>query len=472
MPWNRSDPQRTPARHATRRALWIGAPGLLAAALLMPLDATEPPGPAGAPEALTDAQFWDFFTRHSEPGGSFVSENFVSNEVSFQEVIPALQEGLAPGSAYLGVGPEQNFTYIAALRPRVAVIIDIRRQNAMQHLMYKALFELSPTRADFVSRLFSRPFHMDGDPGVAALFDAAASAAPSDSAFEANTAAIAGHLTRTHRFPLAAEDLAAIRYVHSVFFEAGPEINYGYRSGVTSRYSSYATLGMLQEATSADGRRRGFLASDSAYRTVRELQQRNLVIPVVGDFAGPWAIRRVGDWLRSRGLTVGAFYLSNVEQYLFREGGAAERFYANVASLPVDGASRFIRSVPRSGAALVTVGGVAVGGAPGRISFRVSVHDSLGVRAFRLVQDSGSLPLVRTKAESAALALPPAVAARDSLSWRIIPGVVRPLGRIAGTLASGLASIVETLEAEAAGRLNTYQSVVAMTQVGGWARRP
>ena len=61
------------------------------------------------------------------------------------------------GGVYIGVGPEQNFSYIARLRPAMAFIIDIRRENLNLHLFYKALFEVSSDRADFVSRLFSRP---------------------------------------------------------------------------------------------------------------------------------------------------------------------------------------------------------------------------------------------------------------------------------------------------------------------------
>src|SRR5205085_4518908 len=49
------------------------------------------------------------------------------------------------------------FTYIAKIRPRIAFIVDIRRQAMIQHLMYKALFHLSPTRTDFLSRLLSKP---------------------------------------------------------------------------------------------------------------------------------------------------------------------------------------------------------------------------------------------------------------------------------------------------------------------------
>src|SRR6185312_8954015 len=88
--------------------------------------------------------------------GFFRSDNLVSNEMQFQYVIPVLQQTLLPMSAYLGVGPDQNFTYIAALKPRISFIVDIRRQNMLLHLMYKAIIERSPTRQAFLARLFSR----------------------------------------------------------------------------------------------------------------------------------------------------------------------------------------------------------------------------------------------------------------------------------------------------------------------------
>ena len=87
----------------------------------------------------------------------FRSDNFVSNEITFQWVIPDLLRTTKPGGVYLGVGPDQNFTYIVALKPKIAFIFDIRRQNMLTHLMYKALIEQSTDRADFVSRLFARP---------------------------------------------------------------------------------------------------------------------------------------------------------------------------------------------------------------------------------------------------------------------------------------------------------------------------
>jgi hypothetical protein len=69
------------------------------------------------------------------------------------------------------------------------------------------------------------------------------------------------------------------------------------------------------------------------------MQQQNLIIPVVGDFAGPKAIRAVGQYLKDRGAVVHAFYISNVEDYI----RAWQQYEANIAALPLDSSSVFIR---------------------------------------------------------------------------------------------------------------------------------
>src|SRR5262245_22984419 len=101
------------------------------------------------PAQLSEQEFWQLSSSLSEPDGFFHSDNFVSNERSFQTVLAELSEGRRPGSAYIGVGPEQNFTYLLAVKPKIAFVVDIRRQNLIEHLMYKALFELSADRAEF-----------------------------------------------------------------------------------------------------------------------------------------------------------------------------------------------------------------------------------------------------------------------------------------------------------------------------------
>ena len=83
------------------------------------------------------------FSEFSEPSGFFQSDNLVSNETTFPNLLPEIASRASGQSAYLGVGSEQNFSYLAALKPRIAFIVDIRRQNAILHLLYKALFEMS-----------------------------------------------------------------------------------------------------------------------------------------------------------------------------------------------------------------------------------------------------------------------------------------------------------------------------------------
>jgi hypothetical protein len=322
------------------------------------------------PSSLTDKDFWQFVTDVSEPGGYFRSDNFLSNEMGFLYPIPELKRITKPGGVYLGVGPEQNFTYIAALQPKMVVLFDIRRQMMIHHLMYKVLFEMSSDRADFLSKLFSRPrpAGLDSATTPVRLFDAFI-AAPSDSAaYRRNLLAIRAGL-RKHGVTLTPGDSASLDYVYGAFYEAGPLISYAFRPGmggsrffgerITLRSSAgdviggnvvsfirggMANYGELQTATDGAGNYLAFLGTEPAYRFVRDMQRRNMIVPVAGNFAGPKAIRAVGDYLRAHDATVTAFYLSNVEQYLFQQGDDWRKWFENVATLPLDSASTFIRS--------------------------------------------------------------------------------------------------------------------------------
>src|SRR5215475_10501145 len=297
------------------------------------------------PARLTDQEFWALLTTLSEPNGSFRSDNLLSNELRHQFVIPELKETATLGRAYIGVGPEQNFTYIAALQPSIAFIVDIRRGNLQLHLMYKALFELSTDRADFVSRLFSRkqPDGLRNTSTAHEIFRAYADVEASPALYDRNLKAIESHLSGRHGFPLSSEDIAGVEYVYHAFFMFGPSINYSSTEGVAGPGSSRPTYADLMAATDRDGRAHSYLASEEAFAGLKSLQARNLVVPVVGDFAGPRALKAVGTWLKSRSAVVSAFYVSNVEQYLRveRVWGA---FCGNAARLPIDETSTFIRA--------------------------------------------------------------------------------------------------------------------------------
>src|SRR3954453_12931316 len=145
----------------------------------------------------------------SGPDGFFRSDNFVSKESTFQQVIPELTRRTKPGGVYIGVGPDQNFTYIAALKPKLGFIIDTRRQNLIEHLMYKAVMDLSANRPEFLSMLFSRPLPQDLAPDVQPqeLFEAFGKIASSDVLFHSNLDRIEKQLIEVHRFKLDAGDL-------------------------------------------------------------------------------------------------------------------------------------------------------------------------------------------------------------------------------------------------------------------------
>src|SRR4051812_22545698 len=178
----------------------LGILTLALAALLLCVTPTSRPAAEALPQRLDDRTFWTIVTEFSEPNGFFRSDNLVSNEMVFQHVIPPLQQTLGSVSAYIGVGPDQNFSYIAGLKPRIAFIVDVRRQNMLLHLMYKALLELSPTRVEFLSRLFSRPVPAgtrSGD-GADALLGAFQAMDPDPVAFERSRSEIYARLQQTH----------------------------------------------------------------------------------------------------------------------------------------------------------------------------------------------------------------------------------------------------------------------------------
>ena len=321
----------------TQRRLAVAAVAFVAAFVVTHVIA------ASLPDRLSNQEFWTLLTQASEPDGHFRSDNLVSNEIKFQWVIPELVRRVKMGGVYIGVGPEQNFTYIAAVRPKIAFIVDVRRGNTDLHLMYKALFELSRDRADFVSLLLSRP-RPDGltpKSSAAEVFMAFAGVDPSERMLNATLADMRHQLTTVQRFPLTGDDLMRIETIFRVFYLAGTKIQY-------SPYGSFGgttqpTYGELMASTDEVGESHSFLATDALFDVMKDLERRNLVVPLIGDFAGPKTLRAIGEYARVHGATIGTFYVSNVEEYLQPPQRLA--FCRNVASLPLNPESTFIRAV-------------------------------------------------------------------------------------------------------------------------------
>lgn len=373
----------------TRYVFPAAITGLLAGGYLAAThSAASPAGANTLPDRIADTTFWRMFTEMSERGGTFRSDNFVSNETQLQRVIPRLQHEIAPGGVYVGVGPEQNLTYVVALAPKVAFIVDIRRQNALEHLMYKAIIELSANRAEFLSRLYSRPLvkgpYAEGNIGK--MIQAYVSETGDTALYRKNFDEMRDHLRNAHGFPLAMDDLASLEYVTRAFFDAGPELTYSmgrasaqggqgrgpFATGKTLVYRApgmtwrappprngggggsrlnvplgrmgMPSFALLMSEDDGTGAQRGFLATEENFQALKDFESRNLLVPIVGDFAGEKALRAVGNYAREHHATVDVFYTSNVEQYLWQQGDDWNRFYKNVATLPLGEHSTFIRS--------------------------------------------------------------------------------------------------------------------------------
>jgi hypothetical protein len=279
----------------------------------------------------------------SEEGGDFDTDNLISNERSYLEVIPAIKAAGVSGGAYIGVGPDQNFSYIAQIRPSIAFIVDIRRDNLLLHLLFKALFAASRTRVEYLALLTGRPApdRLDTwrDAGldriVAYVDDAKADV---DAAKKLDRKLYEAMTTYGVKF--TASDAATLQRFHQAFVAGGLSLKFESHGRPPQR--AYPTFRDLVVASDRAGRSWSFLASERDFQFVKSLEAQDLVIPVVGDLGGTHALAAIADLMTIRNERLSAFYISNVETYL--SGGKYAQFVRNVTRLPHDARSLLIRS--------------------------------------------------------------------------------------------------------------------------------
>src|SRR5580765_6851381 len=230
----------------------------------------------------------------SEPSGYFDTDNLISNERSYLHVAPelrALSAQAAKGGVYVGVGPDQNFSYIAQLRPSLAILIDIRRDNLLLHLLFKALFAESATRVDYLAMLTGRAPPPAGDWPRASIDQIVKHV---DGAARLGAPAIAPLQTRLagviagYGVPLTAADRATVAAFHRRFIDPGLSLQFN-STGRAPQYD-YPTLRDLILEVDKKGTHRNFLATEEDFQFVKSLQARDLVIPIVGNLAGPSAL--------------------------------------------------------------------------------------------------------------------------------------------------------------------------------------
>jgi hypothetical protein len=323
----------------------------LALALLLPLaPACAQTRGDGAEAVRADTSFAASVARLSEPGGFFDTDNLISNEGSYLHVMGELDARGVRGGAYIGVGPDQNFSYIARIRPAVAVLVDIRRDNLLEQLLFKALFDLSRDRLEYLALLTGRPVPATRDAAqpIESIVEYLDATPMRVEAFEAAHRRVVERI-RAYGVPVEAAEWQTMRRFHSAFAEQGLGLRFESFGRAPQPY--YPNLRQLILERDLDGRQASYLASDEAFQFVRSLQARNLVIPAVGDLAGTQALPAIARFVRERGQRVSAYYISNVDFYVAGEG-KIDAFMANVKQLPVDERSVIIRSVFRGPASI------------------------------------------------------------------------------------------------------------------------
>lgn len=306
-------------------------------------------GPLAAQQTLAIADFAELVERVSEPGGYFDTDNLISNETGYLNVMDALARLGAQGGAYIGVGPDQNFSYIAEVQPRIAFVTDIRRDNLLHHLLLKALIGRSATRVEFLSALHgvAPPTDLSGWNArdvdeIVSWVDNAWRARPQGGGELAEFLRSAVRdAVRGYGLDLSDEDLATIERFHGTFMDAGLGLRFTSFGRAPRPY--YPTYRQLSLETDADGDQVSYLASAGRYRVIRELQLANRIVPVVGDMAGTHALREIGAVLQEMELDLTTFYTSNVEFYLW-QSRTFDRWRDNLAALPAAPDAVVIRS--------------------------------------------------------------------------------------------------------------------------------
>ena len=296
---------------------------------------------------LTTEQFAQLSARLSEPNGYFDTDNLISNESSYLHVMGKLRQLKLSGGAFIGVGPDQSFSYIAQIRPRIVFMVDIRRDNLLQHVWFKSLFALSRNRMEYLCLMFGKPVPADLKTwDTRSIQDIVAYLDKNSSKRELFTKTVADVQARVKSFGLKLEpsELETITRIHTAFFEAGPNLKFTSKGRAPRYYyPDYRDLLLEKDLT---GRQCNYLVTEDDFRYLQTLEERNLVVPVVGNLAGGQALRQIAQFLREKGERVSAFYTSNVEFYLMRgyQDTEFDQFARNLSTLPRNANSVIIRS--------------------------------------------------------------------------------------------------------------------------------
>jgi hypothetical protein len=305
--------------------------------------APAPSASAKLAQEAAAARYADLVNDLSEPDTYFFSDNLVTNETSYLQVAEDVAGRADPSGVYVGVGPEQNFSYIALARPHLAFIVDIRRPNMLLHVLYRAAFEESTSRAHFLALLLGREHDTSKTNAATDGIDAIIASATQGAATNESYAKAHGKLMdRVAKYGVTLDDrdLKMLDKMHRSFFTDQLALRFELHE---KNGRTYPTLSEILKTNSPSGQTGSFLASEESFRFVQDLERSGRVVPIVGDFAGDKALPQLASFLESENRRVSFFYVSNVEQYLL-EPKVWKKWVRNVNALPKTNESVFVRA--------------------------------------------------------------------------------------------------------------------------------
>lgn len=307
------------ASHAGRLKTWGGSPGPPFFELLKWLD--EPPtGPSSA-------------------------DNLMTNEDSLASVMDQIRSESPPGTVFLGVGPDQNYTFIATARPIEAYLLDYRKKNQLLHLMHLALIAKSPNRIDYLENYWARrvkvglisPPNDDHSKTTEKLLLLFRRSELDQQFLAQNIGDVMSELLNSQF--LDANEIEEVGRIQKRLAGPGPEARF-------LALKMYPTIASLISMKTRAGKPGHWLAGDDYYQEVRELCFQQKIYPVVGDWSGQLCLKKLAAHLNSTEKKVGLVYISDVEFFLLR-GNRFSHYIENLARLPLHDEVRIVRTSTR-----------------------------------------------------------------------------------------------------------------------------
>lgn len=263
----------------------------------------------------------------AEPASTYNLDCFVTSEVGHNDLLTRCRP-VRQGGAYLGVGPCQNFSYIGALRPACALIVDARIDNLIEHLIFKLVFERARTPAQYLAVLCSRLLPADVPPDPGALLPAFDRAPAPAGLFEDNWRVLCRDLADRWSMPPAL--MGRAERIYREFHRRGLSIT-SVSDELLANLDYIPDLRTVIASTSYTGESLHFLTDAERYDYVRELQLSDRIIPLLGNIADPPTIHAANGLLAELSERVSTVYLSNMEEFLLHR---YEIGFAGIASRP------------------------------------------------------------------------------------------------------------------------------------------